>query len=101
GLFFFFNDTATTEIYTLSLHDAFPICPSSVATSPRWSDISGSIARQKPSSPVGLVVPLLHDKWISDLAPPACVPSNSRSSGWPSPCARYTTAPAPVGTSPR
>src|SRR3712207_9485179 len=23
---FFFNDTATTEIYTLSLHDALPIC---------------------------------------------------------------------------
>src|SRR5437667_7337901 len=29
--FFFFNDTATTEIYTLSLHDAFPIS----ATAPR------------------------------------------------------------------
>src|SRR6266436_10068815 len=27
--FFFFNDTATTEIYTLSLHDALPICASS------------------------------------------------------------------------
>src|SRR5687768_18103652 len=26
-LSFFFNDTATTEIYTLSLHDALPICP--------------------------------------------------------------------------
>src|SRR2546426_7183966 len=25
ALFFFFNDTATTEIYTLSLHDALPI----------------------------------------------------------------------------
>src|SRR3712207_1134218 len=25
GMFFFFNDTATTEIYTLSLHDALPI----------------------------------------------------------------------------
>ena len=25
GVFFFFNDTATTEIYTLSLHDALPI----------------------------------------------------------------------------
>src|SRR5947207_14280000 len=25
-LFFFFNATATTEIYTLSLHDALPIC---------------------------------------------------------------------------
>src|SRR5574337_802396 len=27
-IFFFFNDTATTEIYTLSLHDALPICGS-------------------------------------------------------------------------
>src|SRR2546429_8445437 len=27
-LFFFFNDTATTEIYTLSLHDALPISSS-------------------------------------------------------------------------
>src|SRR3712207_7102641 len=26
-MFFFFNDTATTEIYTLSLHDALPIWP--------------------------------------------------------------------------
>src|SRR2546430_13003742 len=26
-VFFFFNDTATTEIYTLSLHDALPIYP--------------------------------------------------------------------------
>src|SRR2546430_2782105 len=27
SFFFFFNDTATTEIYTLSLHDALPIYP--------------------------------------------------------------------------
>src|SRR5450830_1444272 len=32
--FFFFNDTATTEIYTLSLHDALPICSSSAG---RWT----------------------------------------------------------------
>src|SRR3712207_7421682 len=31
SFFFFFNDTATTEIYTLSLHDALPICRSRVA----------------------------------------------------------------------
>src|SRR5258705_2298873 len=29
-LLFFFNDTATTEIYTLSLHDALPICSASL-----------------------------------------------------------------------
>src|SRR6266480_7595238 len=32
--FFFFNDTATTEIYTLSLHDALPIC-TGISCSPR------------------------------------------------------------------
>src|SRR5687767_15889759 len=36
--FFFFNDTATTEIYTLSLHDALPICP--VKNGPRLSSHS-------------------------------------------------------------
>src|SRR2546430_7730552 len=30
--FFFFNDTATTEIYTLSLHDALPISGSTAST---------------------------------------------------------------------
>src|SRR5215204_7682058 len=30
--FFFFNDTATTEIYTLSLHDALPISPPPCST---------------------------------------------------------------------
>src|SRR3712207_6949619 len=32
---FFFNDTATTEIYTLSLHDALPICPAAGRRFPR------------------------------------------------------------------
>src|SRR2546423_15501414 len=37
--FFFFNDTATTEIYTLSLHDALPICSDrcTIRPAPRWS----------------------------------------------------------------
>src|SRR3712207_8716266 len=34
-LFFFFNDTATTEIYTLSLHDALPIS----VLSDRWDGL--------------------------------------------------------------
>src|SRR3712207_7662770 len=33
--FFFFNDTATTEIYTLSLHDALPISACSTTTTTR------------------------------------------------------------------
>src|SRR5258707_3971926 len=39
GMFFFFNDTATTEIYTLSLHDALPI--------------SGRVDRLTPLVPAG------------------------------------------------
>src|SRR2546422_8266438 len=33
--FFFFNDTATTEIYTISLHDALPICARRLHHDPR------------------------------------------------------------------
>src|SRR3712207_8281367 len=36
-MLFFFNDTATTEIYTLSLHDALPISRTAVGTSPACS----------------------------------------------------------------
>src|SRR5438477_11416256 len=34
--FFFFNDTATTEIYTLSLHDALPISVGAVYSGTVW-----------------------------------------------------------------
>src|SRR3712207_7412125 len=45
--FFFFNDTATTEIYTLSLHDALPIsCAPSAAAG------SGRGRRGAPGAPV-------------------------------------------------
>src|SRR2546429_7097666 len=44
-LFFFFNDTATTEIYTLSLHDALPICKY------RCSGRVPRRRRRKPSGP--------------------------------------------------
>src|SRR2546423_15677573 len=36
SFFFFFNDTATTEIYTLSLHDALPISWSSTMRAGWW-----------------------------------------------------------------
>src|SRR2546422_4409417 len=48
-LFFFFNDTATTEIYTLSLHDALPISPAS-PTRPSSHSPRGS-PRRSPSGP--------------------------------------------------
>src|SRR5256885_11313066 len=45
SLFFFFNDTATTEIYTLSLHDALPILRDSRPSA--WPTV------KCPSAPVG------------------------------------------------
>src|SRR5439155_3978121 len=46
--FFLFNDTATTEIYTLSLHDALPICAPCVrARAPRAR--AGSARRRRPA----------------------------------------------------
>src|SRR5258708_24287275 len=70
--FFFFNDTATTEIYTLSLHDALPICGFEVAVTER-SDDNGSHPIVRPGdrsekhtselqSPDHLVCPLLLEK---------------------------------------
>src|SRR5688572_31545494 len=44
---FFFNDTATTEIYTLSLHDALPISWSRVR---RWAAFRRSAGSRAPAS---------------------------------------------------
>src|SRR6266550_5161332 len=41
SLFFFFNDTATTEIYTLSLHDALPVCRRYGMGVIPWSPLAG------------------------------------------------------------
>src|SRR6266498_4782989 len=46
--FFFFNDTATTEIYTLSLHDALPISPA--RGTPRPAGPAGRPARRRPAA---------------------------------------------------
>src|SRR2546427_8046210 len=50
--FFFFNDTATTEIYTLSLHDALPISwawPAAVRGS-RWSVLRNVMNFETPDN---------------------------------------------------
>src|SRR6266487_6974471 len=76
-LFFFFNDTATTEIYTLSLHDALPIqcnpgassrgsVPSPMITdtrsSPRPARTRSEEHTSELQSPVHLVCRLLLEK---------------------------------------
>src|SRR2546427_8783135 len=46
-LFFFFNDTATTEIYTLSLHDALPIYGAKPAADLRRRPYPGDVPRRR------------------------------------------------------
>src|SRR2546422_1480806 len=52
--FFFFNDTATTEIYTLSLHDALPIFP-------RWPKYVLVAPRPKQKCDCGLLPQIRSD----------------------------------------
>src|SRR3712207_7757208 len=63
--FFFFNDTATTEIYTLSLHDALPIskAPPKLVwrerTGPAWSSmivVGGRVFTQEQRAQAEAVV---------------------------------------------
>src|SRR2546426_6457954 len=87
SFFFFFNDTATTEIYTLSLHDALPICtaplPERCEYPPGLRDeISKKIPRHRSEehtselqSPCNLVCRLLLEKKkkkTNRQKPPAC-----------------------------
>src|SRR3712207_7187796 len=66
-LFFFFNDTATTEIYTLSLHDALPIL---------ITPSGGLMNRGQPThGPVQYINIPLHDDQLL-----ACVQSGDRKS---------------------
>src|SRR3712207_7637665 len=64
-LFIFFNDTATTEIYTLSLHDALPICETMEQMSASRSALGVSRIRAAMASARSWVfgmVWLLHDE---------------------------------------
>src|ERR1039457_7658208 len=67
--FFFFNDTATTEIYTLSLHDALPIYDSTGRSRNPWEGCPRHQKRRRSEehtselqSPCNLVCRLLLEK---------------------------------------
>src|SRR6266446_10075089 len=65
--FFFFNDTATTEIYTLSLHDALPIYPYPAYPLLHWPNPAPDVGRSEEhtselQSPCNLVCRLLLEK---------------------------------------
>src|SRR3712207_8620808 len=58
---FFFNDTATTEIYTLSLHDALPICETlryghalPHASGPCWPEFQDLVLRYDPVDAIAI-----------------------------------------------
>src|SRR3712207_9250808 len=52
--FFFFNDTATTEIYTLSLHDALPISGPPRTMSPPGCSLSARISSGSTSERISV-----------------------------------------------
>src|SRR3712207_9501196 len=64
-IFFFFNDTATTEIYTLSLHDALPILATRVTSSAKdesWSTMVLIVSASSAISPRASTVIFLDRK---------------------------------------
>src|SRR5256885_12026982 len=89
-VFFFFNDTATTEIYTLSLHDALPICVRQAPSSYGGREparTAGDAVRpvivigrseehtSELQSPCNLVCRLLLEKKKTTISIPWCPPS--------------------------
>src|SRR6266404_3329465 len=70
--FFFFNDTATTEIYTLSLHDALPISPDDGNPHKHWYFLGGSLVMWcawQLSSGVGIFAgAMIPSEWSLEFA---------------------------------
>src|SRR2546430_13648456 len=62
--FFFLNDTATTEIYTLSLHDALPICRDEGRRRARQ-------ARERAREEAGALRARLEDQALARVGPPS------------------------------
>src|SRR4051812_49742033 len=99
SFFFFFNDTATTEIYTLSLHDALPILhrdhvghstSARRSTTLRWQQPYDHQRSEEHTSElqshVNIVCRLLLEKKKSD---------RSASAGWPAAAQKRTHPPTP------
>src|SRR2546430_16535851 len=73
SFFFFFNDTATPEIYPLSLHDALPISP----RVPRQSAIGCDCMHACSSWPTAAATAWLSSSQISPSARPFCTDRKS------------------------
>src|SRR5258707_10984490 len=61
--FFFFNDTATTEIYTLSLHDALPISSAAVEPSKGAFDDPTAWKHHESFRPIGALDDFSFELW--------------------------------------
>src|SRR2546430_9691348 len=69
-IFFFFNDTATTEIYTLSLHDALPISLTADGQAFCWGyDVNGALGGpgKRSAVPSAVVTDLRSEEHTSEL----------------------------------
>src|SRR3712207_8116786 len=64
--FFFFNDTATTEIYTLSLHDALPIYALQA-----HAGVDGGLGQA--DAVAGLDLLILHEDEVPELEEPVAI----------------------------
>src|SRR6266496_6821457 len=69
--FFFFNDTATTEIYTLSLHDALPISDRGAATRPSPAP-NTTVPAPSSTKPAIMICGLEHPGFGGDSILPRC-----------------------------
>src|SRR5256885_6248764 len=74
-IFFFFNDTATTEIYTLSLHDALPISPAGAG---RGGHLGAEHGGQQSGDRVAVHSKIVHSSVIHGHCPVA--PNRDRKS---------------------
>src|SRR6266545_4271033 len=99
--FFFFNDTATTEIYTLSLHDALPIpvnpLNAVVAQPARWETNQSYSGRSTPATaPLLASRPSIHITSTSRVTPTIRTSADAASApGGPAAPSRSRSHPAP------
>jgi len=92
-IFFFFNDTATTEIYTLSLHDALPISAIEMASVHHLEKLVDGAPLRRPwwyfdvrvqgNGAVDIPTHLVdQSQWLAERAAPGAAPVLSRARVW-------------------
>src|SRR3712207_7630141 len=78
-IFFFFNDTATTEIYTLSLHDALPISRRSTGWSGRGASRRSGGCRRTTGAPATTSSPRRGASSSAPRSPPGAATPDRKS----------------------